>query len=566
MVTDWSYLEQLEIENQFSEFVAKIHEYMDICAPVKTAKIPYKFAIQNKWMTSGLLRSSRHLCKLRRKMSAQRDDSDPVCKYKAYRNLFNRVIRLAKSQYYGALFENHKGDICATWHTLNDIIGKTRDKTSCTSMNIDVVLTNDPAVISNTFCDYFTKVGHNCAAEIPAAKAPFTHHLRNARAHSHSFFLDPITPGEIISIISQMKGKSSSGHDNISSKLIKSLKGEIAFLLSILINNSLVNGIVPASMKIAKVLPLYKAKDRQLLSNYRPISLLPTLSKVLEKVVHNKLCRFLKLHDILFESQYGFRKHHSTIHGVAEFIQHAVNSYDDNKCTISVLLDLSKAFDTINHRMLLYKLKYYGIRGIAYQWFHSYLSNRIQYVTFNGTKSIVQIVTCGVPQGSVLGPLLFLIYMNDLPLCLKASKAILFADDTTLYASSDDIAHLYKTVNHDLENLTDWFRANKLSLNTNKTHYMLFSHNRQLYPPDQYTIQIESNIIDRKNCCKFLGLLIDDKLTWSEHIAYVHSKLSKSLYAMNRSKYLIPSQYLKTLYDSLVQSYLSYGVVHIHHI
>ena len=172
------------------------------------------------------------------------------------------------------------------------------------------------------------------------------------------------------------------------------------------------------------------------------------------------------------------------------------------------------------------------------------------YVTFNGTKSIVQIVTCGVPQGSVLGPLLFLIYMNDLPLCLKASKAILFADDTTLYASSDDIAHLYKTVNHDLENLTDWFRANKLSLNTNKTHYMLFSHNRQLYPPDQYTIQIESNIIDRKNCCKFLGLLIDDKLTWSEHIAYVHSKLSKSLYAMNRSKYLIPSQYLKTLYDS----------------
>ena len=129
--------------------------------------------------------------------------------------------------------------------------------------------------------------------------------------------IDPITPGEIISIISQMKGKSSSGHDNISSKLIKSLKGEIVFPLSILINNSLVNGIVPASMKIAKVLPLYKGKDRQLLSNYRPISLLHTLSKVLDKVVHNKLYRFLKQHDILFESQYGFRKHHSTIHGVA---------------------------------------------------------------------------------------------------------------------------------------------------------------------------------------------------------------------------------------------------------
>ena len=253
-------------------------------------------------MTKGLLRSSRHLCKLRRNMTGEQCHSELVCKYKKYRNLYNRLIRLARGNYYGELFQSHKGDICATWRTLNDIIGRTRDKTSCTNMYVDGELINDLAVISNKFCEYFTKIGQDYAARIPAAKAPFTHHLHHA--HAHSFYLDPITPGELVTIISKMKGKKSSGDDNISSKLIKSLKGEIAYPLSLLINSSLESGIVPASMKIAKVLPLYKGKDRQQLSNYRPISLLPVLSKVLEKVVHTNLCKFLNLNGLLFECRY----------------------------------------------------------------------------------------------------------------------------------------------------------------------------------------------------------------------------------------------------------------------
>ena len=238
-----------------------------------------------------------------------------------------------------------------------------------------------------------------------------------------------------------------------------------------------------------------------------------------------------------------------------------VKAYDDKKDTVSVLLDLSKAFDTINHTILLHKLKYYGIRGVALNWFQSYLINRRQYVKYNGIYSRAQNINCRVPHGSILGPLLFLIYMNDLPNCLSNSKVILFADNTTRYASSDNIVNLYDLINRDLDNLTDWFRANKLSLNTSKTHYMLISQNREINALDQNSINIASDEIERKDCCTFLGLMIDDELTWSKHIDYIHSKLCRSLYAINRSKYLVPPKYLKkTLYDSLVHPYLFYGI------
>ncbi len=198
--------------------------------------------------------------------------------------MYNRLIRQAKSTYYGNLFDSFKGNIAGIWRTLNDIIGKSNDKSYCAIIN---KLLTDKLTISNAFCPYFTTVGKKCAKQIPPSEAPYTHHLKtNMR---HSLFFTPVSSHDIISIISKLKGKKSTGHDNISSFLLKSIKGEIAYPLSIMVNSSLATGIVPDTLKLARVLPLFKAKDHQLVSNYRPISLLPAISKVLEKIVHHKL-------------------------------------------------------------------------------------------------------------------------------------------------------------------------------------------------------------------------------------------------------------------------------------
>ena len=228
-------------------------------------------------------------------------------------------------------------------------------------------------------------------------------------------------------------------------------------------------------MKIAKIVPIYKAKDKTVMGNYMPISLLPTVSKILEKAVHHRLYSYCKAENILYADQYGFQPQRSTIDAIAKFTSNVALSTENKDTTMAVFLDLSKAFDTIDHNILLDKLNYYGIRGLALEWFRNYLSNRTQFVSYKGNNSGFQNVTCGVPQGSVLGPLLFILYTNDLPNVLKHSKCILFADDTTIFQTSHNLTYLRECIEYDMGCLSDWFRANKLSLNVQKTQFVVFS-------------------------------------------------------------------------------------------
>ena len=213
---------------------------------------------------------------------------------------------------------------------------------------------------------------------------------------------------------------------------------------------------------------------------------------------------------------------------------------------------------TINHNLLLSKLEFYGIRGIALDWFKSYLANRKQYVIYNNKTSDNLDITCGVPQGSVLGPLLFIVYTNDLPDCIEGAETILFADDTTICQSSDNIELLYHSMNDNLDRLTDWFKANTLSLNINKTNYMIFPHKRHIDP--SHNLSIANTNMDQVKRTKFLGIHIDQQLKWDVHVDGIKSKISSYLFSMNKVKHFIPTSLMKILYYSMVYPYLTYGI------
>jgi len=297
------------------------------------------------------------------------------------------------------------------------------------------------------------------------------------------------------------------------------------------------NGTVPESQKLAKVIPIYKNNNQHEFSNYRPISLLPALSKVLEKVIHMRVYTFLTKENTLFSSQYGFRHGHSTSQAHTELLSDILLGFESNKFTLGLFLDLSKAFDTIDHGILLNKLQHYGIRGQPLDWFKSYLSNRKQYSQYNEVKSEIMQIDCGVPQGSVLGPLLFIIYMNDLPNVLQLCKSILFADDTTIAYTDNNLQSLFTIVNKELAKATDWFRANKLSINATKTHYVIF-HARYMEVPDHdFVLKMGDEVIQRCEVVKFLGLNLDEKLEWSHQISQIESKIARSqLYILNSVK------------------------------
>ena len=311
-------------------------------------------------------------------------------------------------------------------------------------------------------------------------------------------------------------------------------------------------------MKIAKVIPIFKKGDPLVFSNYRPISLLSCFSKILEKIIYERTVNFIKKHNIFCKTQFGFREKHTTSQAILYFIDKIASATDNHKHTAGILLDFSKAFDTIDHEILLYKLNHYGIRGRALEWFRSYLSDRQQYVYLNHCESTYKYTSCGVPQGSLLGPLLFLCYINDIAHSSKLLTFILFADDSTVLFSHKDPNILVEIVNNELIHLNNWTQANKLSLNLQKTHYMLFSNSLDNLPGQ---IVFNQTPIDRVHSAKFLGLFIDDHLNWNTHLTNLNKLISRNAGIIYRLKQIFPIKILLMLYSTIILPYLNYGIL-----
>jgi retron-type reverse transcriptase len=417
---------------------------------------------------------------------------------------------------------------------------------------------SDPQIIANNFNSYFVNIGSDLARNIPSTDTNFHQLLNNINSPPNSFFLSPTDSDEINLICKTLKSGASCGHDDVKPDIVKSVSDLISSPLAIIFNLSLSSGSVPKKLKCAKVVPIFKNGENDVFSNHRPISILPVFSKILERLIHKRLYKFVSCYNLLHENQFGFRPGLSTEMAILQVYNNIISALDSRKHTVGVFLDLSKAFDTINHDILLSKLAHYGIRGIALEWFRSYLNDRFQFVTYNSHKSPLLNISTGVPQGSILGPLLFILYINDLFYVCKHSSTTLFADDCNIVASHKNFDQLIEFVNHDLCNISTWFMANKLSLNIKKSNYMFFKNRFSNRTYDDIHITINDNNISRVSSTKFLGIILDECLTWNNHSIQIANLVSKYSGILYRLKQFLNCDVLFSLYQTLVIPHIMY--------
>ena len=384
---------------------------------------------------------------------------------------------------------------------------------------------------------------------------------KNRTRATETLLFEDINANLVIEACRQINPKKSSDAFGLQQKIVLNDIDLLAPMFAHLVNCSLSAGTCPDKSKIARVIPVYKGKgENYLFTNYRPISLIPVFSKIIEKLIYNKIFDFLVRSETLFKSQYGFRKAHNTTHATLDFLQTVEAALKEDEYAVGVFCDLSKAFDTLDHDILLAKLDHYGIRGNLLSWLESYLSNRKQYVDMNGKKSGLKDITVGVPQGSILGPLLFLIYINDLPAALNRLRPVMFADDTNLVIKGKNLADLKEVLNSELSSLNNYFRANKLKLNTGKTKLVCFRKKGRPFVHEDVLVSMDNQNLDYEKNATFLGITLDEHLNFEDHCNKIANKISRNTGILHRVKKLLPQTSLLTIYYSLIFSHFSYAL------
>ena len=478
--------------------------------------------------------------------------------YNRARNRVGREIQKAKRSHNKTYFEAHKTNIRKTWEGIRKIVNvKKPADFSISQLNVGGRIVDDPVSVANSINSFFAGVGPETEKSVP--KIPnMSPSMFMGDRNQFNLIIAHISEKEILDIIKALANKSS-GPASIPLRLLVAVADLIVVPLCHIINLSFSSGVFPDVLKVAKVIPLHKGGSTQELNNFRPISLLSIFDKIIEKLMHKRLYHFLEVHKILYENQFGFQKKNSTAHSLIEITEKFKESIDNGKYGCGIFIDLKKAFDTVNHNILLTKLEHYGVRGSILKWFESYLTNRKQYVFYNGVSSDIASITCGVPQGSVLGPLLFLIYINDLPNISSKLLFFLFADDTNIYYESDDLVELEKTVNNELKLLSLWLNLNRLALNVSKTNFVIFRSTRK--PVNHNVILIMNRkAIAQKDHVKYLGVLMDQHLSWKYQITNVSKKISRGVGILAKLRGSMEQKLLIDIYYCLVFSHLSYGV------
>ena len=465
----------------------------------------------------------------------------------------------------------------------DSLIQKSTNKAKTTWNIVKLLLNNDTNNNKNTVNDntnnqnianalnsYFTSVVDNIIHNSLKTNClnnvnPLLYLKSKLNQPSSIFIIKNTTTYEINKIIQSMKPKNSHGYDEISIKILKTSAPFILSPLTYIFNKIISKGIFPERLKFSEIIPVHKKGNESDFSNYRPISILPSFSKIIEKMLYNRLYHYFTQHKLFAKEQHGFRQNNSTDTAAFSLLNTIFSSLEQKKIVGGLFLDLQKAFDCVNHNILLSKLEFYGVSGMANKVFESYIKERYQRVMikdkyFNKLTSKWEPIRHGVPQGSVLGPLLFLIYINDLPSTInEIADTVLFADDTSIIISNPDLQEFKDNANKILDELNRWFCNNLLTLSYNKSHFLQFLTKNQ----NKINIQIttSNSILTNITSTKFLGITLDNMLTWKEHITDLTTKLNKACFAIRAVKPYMSLRVLRTVYFSYFHSIMSYGII-----
>ena len=513
--------------------------------PVITKLLKY-ISILKPWINDLLIER----IKIRHRLSIL-SNKDKINKevFTKFRNKLNGQLRTAKYNYFHSEFLKFQSNGKKTWAIINNTIGKNNKYMNISLKDNEKEIKGNS--VSSHFSEYFSNIPKQLISDTVSNTTDYRSYLIDR--NDKSFFMSPITATELENAISQLHN--SNTLLSISSAVLENIKSTISPHLTNIYNLCINQGYFPSELKIGRITPVHKKGSKYLVSNYRPICSLSPFSRILEKIVNNRMLDFIEKCNIFSPTQYGFRKGMGTEAALTNFIKYVHNSLTKELNVGAIYMDLSKAFDIMDLCILKTKLEHYGFRGIFLNFIMNYVENRNYYVYVNGYKSESKTVNIGVPQGSTLGPLLFLLFINDMHKCSSHLYFNQFADDTIIMLSSPDSTDLNSKLEIEAAKVLVWFNSNKLLINLDKTNCMLFSNKHK---QTNLTIKLNDHILERVSETKYLGIIIDDKLSWKPHIKYLSVKVSKSIAILKLVKNYFPRNILRMLYMTLIYPHFNY--------
>ena len=481
--------------------------------------------------------------------------------FKHFRNMVANSLRIAKRDYYTGLILENKYKPKLMWKCLKNLLpGKA--KSTPHGLLVDGQILNDHMSMANAFNEFFTSVGHNLAEKIPTTDSHVTCD-QYSQPNIPAFKFPTITTEFVRKQLELLPENKAMGLDKFSGKLLRAAAPIICNPLTFIMNLSLQSGKFITEWKLAKVIPIHKSGPRTDRNNYRPISILPIVSKILERFVHKSFTEFLDQYNLVTCVQSGFRSMNSTVTALLNVTDRWLENIDKGLVTGVVFIDLRKAFDTVDIGILLNKLSVFGVTSTEKDWFQSYLTGRMQSLAIGGQTSAPLPVTIGVPQGSILGPLLFMLYLNDLPSITDKCLSTMYADDTEIEHACEPKQYqiLESTIKNDLQKLKTYFNENRLSVNIDKCQFMLIGTYQSLRKIPELNIYIDDQHVQQVSSAKYLGMLIDSTLKWDLHIDNMVKKISAKIAILRSLRKIVPVETLKLLYNAIVQPHFDYADV-----